>query len=518
MSKRYLGGVITKSPVTPNVSSANGIWTMEQQAHYRYSNCWPRSPGAPSITSVTKGNANVAVAFSAPSCTGSNTLTSYIATSNTGVSATNTTSPITVTGLTNGSSYTFVVRGINSAGTGACSARSAVAIPSTVPNAPTIGTATGSGCTAAVVTFTGSTCNGGNTITGYTVTSTPGSYTGTGTSSPITVSGLNSNCSYTFKVKAQNANGFGPCSSASNSVSFAPPYLCISVSGTSITTCGSYKYAKFTGAGSFTVNKVGTDATYGNKIWYLVVAGGGGGGANCSTYGQFGQSSGGGGAGGWRSNCGYSQTVTARTYSVAVGGGGGGYGYNGNNSSIACIVTSCGGGGGGDPQGISYPRNGQNGGSGGGGASSGCRTSGGSGGSGQGYAGGGGYFNGCKAGTANQAGGGGGAAGSGQCGQVSVVAPYYRSYYGCGGCGKASSITGSSVTYAGGGGGGGYYGRSGYPQGNGGSGGGGNGKTCSHTTGSAGVAYTGSGGGGATYANYGYGGGTGVVIIRWRFQ
>ena len=221
MSKRYLGGVITKSPVTPNVSSANGIWTMEQQSHYRYSNCWPRSPGAPAITSVTKGNANVAVAFSAPSCTGSNTLTSYIATSNTGVSATNSTSPITVTGLTNGSSYTFVVRGINSAGTGACSAKSAVAIPSTVPNAPTIGTATGSGCTAAVVTFTGSTCSGGNTITGYTVTSTPGSYTNTGASSPITVSGLNSNCSYTFKVKAQNANGYSACSSASNSVTFS---------------------------------------------------------------------------------------------------------------------------------------------------------------------------------------------------------------------------------------------------------------------------------------------------------
>lgn len=41
--------------------------------------------------------------------------------------------------------------------------------------------------------------------TSYTVTSTPGSYTGTGSSSPISVTGLQSDTAYTFTVIATNS-------------------------------------------------------------------------------------------------------------------------------------------------------------------------------------------------------------------------------------------------------------------------------------------------------------------------
>ena len=58
-----------------------------------------------------------------------------------------------------------------------------------VPNAPTIGTATAGSGTASV-TFTAPSNIGGGAITGYTVISSPGGITGTGASSPITVSGL----------------------------------------------------------------------------------------------------------------------------------------------------------------------------------------------------------------------------------------------------------------------------------------------------------------------------------------
>jgi hypothetical protein len=54
--------------------------------------------------------------------------------------------------------------------------------------------------------------------TGYTVTSTPGSYVGTGASSPVTVAGLQSDTAYTFTVVATNAAGSSLASSASNSV------------------------------------------------------------------------------------------------------------------------------------------------------------------------------------------------------------------------------------------------------------------------------------------------------------
>lgn len=87
----------------------------------------------------------------------------------------------------------------------------------TVPDAPTIGTAIAGNANASV-SFTAPASDGGATITGYTVTSTPGSLTGTGATSPITVSGLTNNTAYTFKAKATNAVGTGAESAASNSV------------------------------------------------------------------------------------------------------------------------------------------------------------------------------------------------------------------------------------------------------------------------------------------------------------
>ena len=50
--------------------------------------------------------------------------------------------------------------------------------PGTVPNAPTIGTATATGSGSATVTFTAPSYNGGATITSYTAVSSPGNITG----------------------------------------------------------------------------------------------------------------------------------------------------------------------------------------------------------------------------------------------------------------------------------------------------------------------------------------------------
>ena len=91
-----------------------------------------------------------------------------------------------------------------------------------VPDAPTIGTPTDNGDASVSVTFTPATTGG--TPSTYTVTSTPDSITGTGASSPITVSGLTPLTAYTFKVKGTNATGVtGPESVASSSVTPATP-------------------------------------------------------------------------------------------------------------------------------------------------------------------------------------------------------------------------------------------------------------------------------------------------------
>jgi hypothetical protein len=83
------------------------------------------------------------------------------------------------------------------------------------PDTPTIGTAT-AGDASASVTFTPA--GTGETATSFTATSTPGSHTGTGGSSPVTVSGLSNGTSYTFTVHASNAAGDSSESSSSNSV------------------------------------------------------------------------------------------------------------------------------------------------------------------------------------------------------------------------------------------------------------------------------------------------------------
>jgi hypothetical protein len=94
--------------------------------------------------------------------------------------------------------------GITKAGTGI----------SDVPDAPTIGTATG-GAGAATVTYTAAATGG--TATTFTATSSPGSVTGTG-ASPITVEGLTNGTAYTFTVTATNSTGTSPASAATASV------------------------------------------------------------------------------------------------------------------------------------------------------------------------------------------------------------------------------------------------------------------------------------------------------------
>ncbi|MBK9441773.1 MAG: fibronectin type III domain-containing protein [Comamonadaceae bacterium] len=83
-------------------------------------------PGAPTLLRLTPGNGSMRIEFSPPASTGEVPITSYTAScSGSGVSsrtATGTSSPITVTGLTNNVNYTCTVSATNSAGTGTASA------------------------------------------------------------------------------------------------------------------------------------------------------------------------------------------------------------------------------------------------------------------------------------------------------------------------------------------------------------------------------------------------------------
>jgi len=162
---------------------------------------------APTNVSATFGDAQATVDFDPPTDNGGAIITGYIVTSNPGgITATATASPITVTGLTNGTAYTFTVVAVNCQGPGTSSAASNSVTPITIPSAPTSVFAV-AGNTQATISFTGSANNGGSSITGYTVTSSPSGLTATGSSSPITVTGLTNGTAYTFTVVATNAAG-----------------------------------------------------------------------------------------------------------------------------------------------------------------------------------------------------------------------------------------------------------------------------------------------------------------------
>jgi hypothetical protein len=86
-----------------------------------------------------------------------------------------------------------------------------------IPNPPTIGTAT-AGAESASVAFTADSSGKGGPTFSYTALSNPGSVTGTGTTSPVTVSGLTAGTAYTFTVRGNNVTGSSEYSSASNSI------------------------------------------------------------------------------------------------------------------------------------------------------------------------------------------------------------------------------------------------------------------------------------------------------------
>lgn len=221
---------------------------------------------------------------------------------------------------------------------------------------------------------------------------------------------------------------------------------------------------------------------------YLIVAGGGSGGAVLSN--GF---AGAGGAGGLLT--GTTSLTVGTVYTAVVGAGGAATSTtarnNGSNSTFTGLTTAVGGGAGGyinAGTGIAGTAGGS-----GGGGSQGTGNAGGSGTSGQGNAGG--------TGGAPAGGGGGGSGGVGATGTLG----------GNGGAGTASSITGTSVTYAGGGGGG--FSATGGT----GAGGGGNGGLYPSNTGmTSGTANTGGGGGGASSSGSSVAsgaGGSGVVIL-----
>ncbi|MGZ7073027.1 MAG: fibronectin type III domain-containing protein [Candidatus Angelobacter sp.] len=157
---------------------------------------------------------------------------------------------VLISGLTNGTTYTFTVSATNASGTSPDSAPSAPVTPPgvAVPAAPTNATAI-PGDTQAAVTFTVSPPPQGAPVTSYVVTSSPGGIVvsipppASGNTATALVGGLTNGVTYTFTVQAIDIAGPSAPSAPSNAVTPSAanvPVLTAAISGpSSVSIAGS---------------------------------------------------------------------------------------------------------------------------------------------------------------------------------------------------------------------------------------------------------------------------------------
>jgi hypothetical protein len=187
-------------------------------------------PGAPGAPNVTPHNGGVNLSWEAPSSDGGSPITGYAITysparpsdGSTESAGSGASTSATINGFANGTTYTFTVSALNSAGRGPAGPP-ASGTPFTVPGAPASVQARASDA-AAVVTWTPPASNGGQGITGYTITASPGGVklSAGAAATQSGFPGLTNGTAYTFAVTAANGAGSGPAAT-SNAVTPAAP-------------------------------------------------------------------------------------------------------------------------------------------------------------------------------------------------------------------------------------------------------------------------------------------------------
>uniref|UniRef100_A0A6C0JKT8 Fibronectin type-III domain-containing protein n=1 Tax=viral metagenome TaxID=1070528 RepID=A0A6C0JKT8_9ZZZZ len=222
----------TSSPITINGLSSNTSYTITIQSinNGTYSSAsngittitLPDPPTSLTSISGNKTQSSIQISFTPPS----GTITGYLATTTSGITAASTSSPITINGLSSNTSYTITIQSINN---GTYSSASNGITTNTLPDPPTSLTSISGNTTTSSIQISFTPPSG--TITGYLATTTSG-ITSASTSSPITINGLSSNTSYTITIQSINN---GTYSSASNGITRNtlpnPPTSLTSMSG-----------------------------------------------------------------------------------------------------------------------------------------------------------------------------------------------------------------------------------------------------------------------------------------------
>jgi hypothetical protein len=207
-------------------SQADGTDTLRniEQLQFSDQTTAVQGPNAPTIGNATAGNTTATARWTAPANAGPAPISGYdvLVYAGTAPNPVRTVAvaadarQLLVTGLANGTSYTFRVRARNALfGAGPLSAPSNAVTPATVPGAPVIRPPV-RGNTLVNVRWTAPVDNGGSPVTAYEVQVFLGrgaavqkrvSVAGNATS--VDVTGLTNGTTYTFRVVASNAVGRG---------------------------------------------------------------------------------------------------------------------------------------------------------------------------------------------------------------------------------------------------------------------------------------------------------------------
>lgn len=187
----------------------------------------PDAPAAPTSSALA---AAVSLTWSAPASDGGAEITAYEVESSFdggltwSPETTSTTSPVTVSGLTNGVGYVFRVAAVNAAGTGPFSDPSVESVPRTTASAPLDVNGT-EGAGLVELEWSTPTNDGGATVSDYVVQFSANDglswspfADGTSSLTSATVTGLSNGTSYVFRVAAVNAAGTGSFSLVSPEV------------------------------------------------------------------------------------------------------------------------------------------------------------------------------------------------------------------------------------------------------------------------------------------------------------
>ena len=174
-------------------------------------------PSAPTSLVATPGNGQVSIAFDSGVNIGAG-ITNYKysldGTNFTAFSPAVTTSPVVVTGLTNGTSYTIYLKAVNATGDSAASS-SVTSTPRTVPSAPTNLVATVASGQVSIAFNAGAT--GGSAITNYKYSLDGTNYNAfspVDAATPVVITGLTNGTTYTIYLKAVNIAGDGTASAS----------------------------------------------------------------------------------------------------------------------------------------------------------------------------------------------------------------------------------------------------------------------------------------------------------------